>query len=163
MTTLTVAVRHAATADGALLADLAAEASEGLLGERGGVLHRKVDLAAFDLASWSDQPDSALLVGTIDDAIVGYAAVAAVQPLALVRALYVSPDAREVGVGEELMDAVVAWARDRALDGVDAVALPGDRETKNFFETHGLVARAITVHRSLRVVSDPSTEADASQ
>jgi hypothetical protein len=29
------------------------------------------------------------------------------------------------------------------------VALPGDRDTKNFFESHGLVARAISVSRHL--------------
>jgi hypothetical protein len=29
------------------------------------------------------------------------------------------------------------------------VALPGMRESKNFFERFGLVARAITVHRRL--------------
>jgi hypothetical protein len=28
--------------------------------------------------------------------------------------------------------------------------MPGDRNTKNFFESFGLVARAITVHRDLR-------------
>ena len=33
--------------------------------------------------------------------------------------------------------------------GVDSLALPGDRHTKNFFESFGLVARAIIVHRSL--------------
>ena len=31
--------------------------------------------------------------------------------------------------------------------GVDSLALPGDRHTKNFFESFGLVARAIVVHR----------------
>lgn len=33
--------------------------------------------------------------------------------------------------------------------GIDALALPGNRETKNFFEASGLTARAIVVHRSL--------------
>jgi hypothetical protein len=33
--------------------------------------------------------------------------------------------------------------------GIDAVALPGMRETKNFFEAAGLVARAIVVHKAL--------------
>ena len=39
--------------------------------------------------------------------------------------------------------------RERSLVGLDAVALPGDRDTQNFVETFGLVARAIQVHRSL--------------
>ena len=33
--------------------------------------------------------------------------------------------------------------------GIDSFALPGDRETKNFFETQGMVARLIHVYRPL--------------
>ena len=44
----------------------------------------------------------------------------------------------------------VAHAQDAGAVGIDSLALPGDRETKNFFETFGLKARAIVVHRSLR-------------
>ena len=47
------------------------------------------------------------------------------------------------------MDDLVAWCRDRGCVGVDSLALPGDRATKNFFESFGLVARAIVVHRPL--------------
>lgn len=98
--------------------------------------------------------DATVVVGTIDDTVVGYAA-AHVQALhdgrgiARITDLYVLPDARKVGVGESLMGELESWARDHELVGLDSVALPGDRDTKNFFETFGLVARAITVHRSL--------------
>jgi GNAT superfamily N-acetyltransferase len=54
-----------------------------------------------------------------------------------------------VGIGELVMDALVAWAQDHGCEAIDAVALPGDRETKNFFERFGLTARAIVVHRRL--------------
>ena len=47
------------------------------------------------------------------------------------------------------VEAVVEWATDSGCHGVDAEVLPGDRSTKNFFEAFGLVARKITVHRSL--------------
>jgi hypothetical protein len=47
------------------------------------------------------------------------------------------------------MEAVLAWCDERGCFGVDALALPGNRETKNFFESFGLVARAIVVHRRL--------------
>ena len=47
------------------------------------------------------------------------------------------------------MDAMVVWCRERGCIGIDGLALPGNRETKNFFETFGLVARAIVVHRPL--------------
>jgi hypothetical protein len=48
-----------------------------------------------------------------------------------------------------LLDAVIAWATGRKCIGIDSLALPGNRETKNFFESFGLVARAIVVHRPL--------------
>jgi hypothetical protein len=47
------------------------------------------------------------------------------------------------------MDELQAFCETRDCLGVDAIALPGNRDTKNFFETFGLVARAILVHRPL--------------
>lgn len=101
-----------------------------------------------------DDPDSLVVVGTIDDAAVGYAVVRidALRDggqLAVLDDLYVDPEARGVGLGEAMMDAVLEWARGRRCIGIDSVALPGNRATKNFFETFGLVARAIVVHKSL--------------
>ena len=61
----------------------------------------------------------------------------------------ISLDRSSVAVGEVVMDAAVAWARERGCFGIDSVALPGNRETKNFFERFGLTARAIVVHRVL--------------
>ena len=63
--------------------------------------------------------------------------------------LYVLPDARGVGVGEAMMGLCLDWARRNGCIGLDSMALPGDRHTKNFFESFGLVARAIIVHRRL--------------
>ena len=113
-------------------------------------------VAPFDagLRHELEDPDALVIVGTIDTTVVGYAACH-VEPLhdgraiARITDLYVLPDARKVGVGEAMMVALEEWARERSLVGLDAVALPGDRDTKNFFETFGLVARAIQVHRSL--------------
>lgn len=100
--------------------------------------------------------DSSVLVGvgTLDAQPLGYlvATVNALhdgRPLARIVELYVDPDARELGLGEALIDLVVAWATERGCAGIDALALPGDRATKNFFEDMGLVARAIVVHRPL--------------
>ena len=101
-----------------------------------------------------DDLDTLVLVGTIDETVIGYAVttiedVADEGRLAVVRDLYVEPGARGVGVGAAMMDGVLAWAGERGCIGVDALALPGSRATKNFFEGFGLVARAIVVHRSL--------------
>ena len=44
---------------------------------------------------------------------------------------------------------VLDWCRAAGCVGVDSLALPGNRHTKNFFETFGFKARALVVHRSL--------------
>ena len=95
-----------------------------------------------------------IVVGLIDEVVVGYGDVHLQglpdgATLAVVDELYVEPDARGVGVGEVVMDMLLAWADERGCVGIDAVALPGDRATKNFFERFGLTARAIVVHRAL--------------
>jgi len=68
-------------------------------------------------------------------------------PVASIDELWVTPDAREMGVGEVLLDGVATWAQEAGCVALDADALPGDRATKNFFEQHGMVARAIRVER----------------
>jgi GNAT superfamily N-acetyltransferase len=92
--------------------------------------------------------------GCIDDAPVG---IALAQPrswpdgsLVLeIRLLYVEPDARDVGVGEALVDRAIELATALGAVAVESTALPGDRELKNLFERYGLVARAIIVHKVL--------------
>jgi GNAT superfamily N-acetyltransferase len=69
--------------------------------------------------------------------------------LGTVTDLYTEPGCRELGIGEAMMESLVDWCRAAGCFGVDSLALPGDRHTKNFFEAFGLVARAIVVHRSL--------------
>jgi GNAT superfamily N-acetyltransferase len=109
------------------------------------------DSLAADLAD----VDRVVLLGCLGDVPVGYA-VASINPLADgtssadVAEVFVEPEARGVGLGAMLMHQLVHWAKDRGCVGIDARALPGDRATKNFFESFGLVARAITVHRDLR-------------
>lgn len=107
------------------------------------------------LAEAMSDDDQLIVVGTIDDVVVGYSGVRREQlldgaMLAVVEDIYVLPEAREVGVGEAMLDICLEWAEDSGCVGLDALALPGDRHTKNFFESFGLVARAIIVHRDLQ-------------
>jgi GNAT superfamily N-acetyltransferase len=101
-----------------------------------------------------ERDDALVAVGTIDDVVVGFGVVLD-EPLhsgahlGVVTDLFVEEAAREVGVGEELIDALVAWCEGRALVGVDAMALPGHRATKNFFEGHAFTARALTMHHRI--------------
>ena len=47
--------------------------------------------------------------------------------LGVIDDIYVDPGARAVGVGEALMDHLLAWCRAQGCFGVDSLALPGDR------------------------------------
>ena len=150
---ISVAARRAEAGDLARLIELDAEARAGLVTQRGGILRLRREVSPFDPAALDD-PRALVVVGVINDVIIGFAAVAAETlgdggELAVLGGLYVEPDAREVGVGEAMMDLVLAWSEERGSGGIDAVALPGDRATKNFFERYGLTARAIVVHRVL--------------
>ncbi|HTN99357.1 MAG TPA: GNAT family N-acetyltransferase, partial [Microthrixaceae bacterium] len=100
-------------------------------------------------------PNRLVLIGSIGSTSVGFAVVSTAQLredylLADINEIFVEPDARDIGVGEALMAAITQWATERGCTGLDSRALPGDRSTKNFFESNGLVARAILVHRDLR-------------
>jgi GNAT superfamily N-acetyltransferase len=71
------------------------------------------------------------------------------RPHAFVEQIYVDPGGRAVGVGEAMVGLLVDEATTRGAIGIESLALPGDRATKNFFENQGMVARAIIVHRWL--------------
>jgi GNAT superfamily N-acetyltransferase len=146
------AARPATVDDLETIGALDADARESAALQRGGGLFLLRDAAPFDPVVLDDV-DALVVVGTFDDVPVGYAVVrtellADGSCLGIVHALYVDGEARDVGVGEAMMDLVLAWSHERGLRGLDAVALPGDRLTKNFFERFGLTARAIVVHRS---------------
>lgn len=109
---------------------------------------------AQSLAHAVTADDHEMAVGQLNGATVAYGIVHVdVLPdggkLGVVDDIYVDPRAREVGIGELLMEHLIGWCRDQDCFGVDSLALPGDRSTKNFFESFGLVARAIIVHRPL--------------
>lgn len=140
------------------LAELAAAAVEELRQGRGGEVwarHRgRRPPFEPELRAQVGDPGHHVLVGTVDDLVMGYG-VATTEVLSdggrlgVVTDLYTEPGVRELGVGETMMDGLLAWCREEGCFGVDSLALPGDRHTKNFFESFGLVARAIVVHRSL--------------
>ena len=95
-----------------------------------------------------------VLVGTVDEAVVGLA-LGRIDPvgeasLGIIDACYVEPEARGVGVGRALLDDLMVWFTSSGCRGVDVTALPGDRATKNFLEGSGFKARLLTMHRPLQ-------------
>jgi ribosomal protein S18 acetylase RimI-like enzyme len=151
-------VREAGPDDVARLADLARAAITELTPTKGGDIwarrEARQEPLQESLATAVSASDQHVLVGELDGAAMGYA-VARLETLhdgttlGVVDDLYVEAGAREVGLGEALMDGLLEWCRGRGCVGVDSLALPGNRETKNFFESFGLVARAIVVHKRL--------------
>lgn len=99
-------------------------------------------------------PAAIVVVGTLDDAVLGYATgrierLRNGNRLGVIDDLFVEPEARAVGVGEAMMDDLLAWFREQSCSGVDSTALPGARETKNFFEESGFTARLLVMHHRM--------------
>ena len=152
------AARPATVDDVLRVLELSAQLRTELVDHRGGDLwqrtHDPVEHTAPGLRSLLRYPEDCVLVGTFEDSVVGYLiarahTLADGSRLAAVTELFVEPGAREVAVGEALVNTALAWATEHGCVGVDATALPGDRAAKNFFETNGFVARSLTMHRPL--------------
>jgi GNAT superfamily N-acetyltransferase len=160
------AARPATAGDLTRLAELRRMASEELRPMRGGELLLLREVPGTAGASLSDaaldDPERGVWVGTIDRTIVGYStghlerleAAASTEGdrpvwLGVIDELFVEVDARAVGVGEAMMGEMLAWFTARECSGVDALALPGHRSTKNFFEESGFTARLLVMHHQL--------------
>jgi ribosomal protein S18 acetylase RimI-like enzyme len=157
------AARPATAADVPALAALAEAAADELGPTRGGAVFLAREAPARGTERFVEAlADTGRLVvaGTVDGAVVGYGTVRLESLrdgalLGVIDDLFVLPDARGVGVGEAVANLLIDFCEKEGCTGIDAVALPGNRHTKNFFETFGMVARAIVVHRSLRRPDDP--------
>ena len=139
-------------------AELAREARREALAYRGGKRWMATEAAPEPLeeylAGLVADPNAVLVTGIWADSVVGYGWARRIIRLdgsliARIEELFVTPEARSVGVGESLFDALKQWARDRDLVAIDAFVLPGHREAKNFFETFKMTAHALIVHTEL--------------
>jgi GNAT superfamily N-acetyltransferase len=152
------AARTATEGDLPAVVALVGAAADEKVGQKGGPLwfrrERRQGPPDAELKAALAAADHEVAVGTYHGTVVGYGLVRAERLgdgslLGVVDDIYVDPEARAVGIGEALMDHMIDWCRRQGCFGVDSLALPGDRHTKNFFESFGLVARAIIVHRPL--------------
>jgi GNAT superfamily N-acetyltransferase len=162
------ATRPATAGDVPRLAELTAQAVAEQVDARGGRVWAAREArsvpADASLRAAIDDPAQLVVAGTIDGVVVGYAvarldALRDGEALGVVDDIYVEEGARGVGVGEAMIDDVLDWCRRHGCKGVDALALPGNRHTKNFFETFGFTARAIVVHRRLDDADAPTEKA----
>ena len=140
------------------LAQLLAEAGAEMSSQRGGAAllasHERASSAADAVRSALSDVDTMVWCGVWEEAVVGYSvartSLEGDATIVTITDLYTTPQARDVGIGEVLLETSIAWAIGIDAVAIDAHALPGARESKNLFERLGLTARLITVRRNLR-------------
>lgn len=146
-------VRRAGPEDIDELVALEAAARTQLIDQRGG--RRWLEEHPERAAGWRDTvADTPVFVGVLDGVVVGYLVLVIDRAsnagtIARVDDVYVRPEARELGYGDELLATAVAHARAAHAAVFEAEALPGDRATKNLYERAGITARSITVSTRL--------------
>ncbi len=155
------AVRVATAADGDRFSELADEFLTAMHGQRGaslasdpGWVDPGADVRLGRLSDLLADPGHLAVVGTLDDVVMGFAVGHLERGdgqgrRGVLDACYVEAGARGVGLGSALITEALAWMRQQGCDGVDGVALPGDRTAKAFFETAGFKARMLTMYRPL--------------
>jgi len=141
-------VRGAQAADSTQLAWLEREARGSLVGQRGGDRWLLEHLERGEAWATTIRERQAW-VAHIGDVIVGYIVASFLEDLVRIDEVYVSPEARELGFGDELLAIAISSARQRGARTLDGEALPGDRNTKNLYERAGIKARLITVSTPL--------------
>lgn len=159
MTPGEASARPATVDDLAAIEELMAEARAEAETKRGGTLlvggelSKEPDLLRSALSEPNDAIEVAVIVGLYAESVVGVSMVHFEEReagrMARLTIFFVHSDGREVAIGEAMMNKVQALARERGCQGLDAYALPGDRNTKNFFESFGLKARLLVVTTEL--------------
>ncbi len=132
-----------------------------LLANEMGEYHRMWELAdglpepvEGELQAALHDEHTAIYLGLIDGVVFGFIlgrsepllAQASGERIGAIRFVFTEQDAREVGVGEAMRDALLEDLRARGLRLFDAHVLPGHRLVKNFFESGGFSARTIVMH-----------------
>ncbi len=151
--------RLAVPGDLAAISGISYRVAEEIAGARGGELFLAQELARGPLeprvTAAIDNDDALVVVGSYDGVVLGWASVLIEtlndgRRLGVIETLAVDPEAREAGIGAAMMNLLLERLRVAGCFGVDSRALPGDRQTKNFFESFGLKARLLIVHQDFK-------------
>jgi len=142
-------VRQAEPADAAQLAELEATARHQLIDQRGGAALLAEQPAVADWSAAIEDHSRWVAVAELDGFVVGYLELAVTGEIAVVRQVYVQPEARQLGFGDGLLEAALDEARRHGCSALEGFALPGDRETKNLYERARITARKIIVSTRL--------------
>jgi len=142
-------IRLAQLTDVAELQSLEEMARRRIADERGG--ERLLEVTPPRGGQWFAE-GHVTLVALIEDVPVGFLSMRT-GAISFIEGVFVHPDAREVGCGDALVDEARNIAKESGGRRLEAIALPGDRETKNLYERAAITAKAITVAVDLRDLS----------
>ncbi len=155
-------VRCAAASDTGELSRLEELARNGVRDVRGGALRLQECPPVSDWAALIANPDALVLVGSLDGATVAFLVMRLKRDKnrGFISHVYVEVEGRELGLGDVFIERAISAVRAAGLSGIEAVALPGDRDTKNLFERAGLTARKLIVYKSLTDSAPPAVAPD---
>lgn len=148
---MTFSIRRAVPDDAPALLATEAVARTALETARGGPQLLAEQPPVGDWAGLIDAHERAVWVAVVDEVVVGYLELALPEAdgIGRVRQVYVLPEARELGFGDDLLAAAIEAVRAAGGSTIESYALPGDRETKNLFERAGVTARKLIVSKRL--------------
>jgi ribosomal protein S18 acetylase RimI-like enzyme len=112
-------------------------------------LFEEVPFIGADFDSVLGNSRRQVLVIESSGVVCGYADMQMSDSVAMIRRVYVSETARELGAGALLIDELRTRAKSHGCTRIDAYALPGDRLTKNLFERAGMKARLLIASSDL--------------
>lgn len=142
-------VRIATTADAQACQELEQQAQGNNAGARGA----SAFFAEQPVSFIGDGAGGFTLIVEVDGVVVGFATVrisnVAGSNVATIVRVFVTARARRVGMGDALINATKQHARHANCVRIDALSLPGDRDTKNLYERNGLTARLIVATSAL--------------
>jgi GNAT superfamily N-acetyltransferase len=153
-------VRFADPSDAEAIAELCAEAintlkesanGQAMLIGRTGLIGKALSRPG-GLARLLADTHTTVLVGLFEEVIVGFAVAHSNlpnKPLGDIDAIYVTPGARGIGVGQALLDSAVKVLANHGCINLDVNCLPGDRGSKRLMESSGFKARQITMTRHI--------------
>jgi GNAT superfamily N-acetyltransferase len=142
-------IRRAGPTDTEALGWLQQMARDAAVDQRGGPAWLAETPAEDDWAWAVSRSDRAVFVGTVDGVVLGMLDLALGEQIAMVQLAYVHPEARELGLGDTMIEHAIDAARAAGCRAFEGVALPGDRETKNLYERAGITARKIILSTRL--------------
>ncbi len=159
-------VRRALPSDADSLQLLESEAREQFSRFRGGDrLAAELSLVQMGLVERIESDSFLVFVAGFDAVPFGYLCVnlATDNGVPLIETVYVTADARQLGLGDGLVSAAIESCGRIGAVAIDAFALPGDRETKNLFERSGLTARLLVASKRLDDKISPKLETSTDQ